>query len=100
MPKKKRQAERSHHDRQGEKPLDPVLDHELVALPEDIQWRTVPDLVNDFRRGIKQDEQQQKNSRRKEWSVRVGGHPLLQEQYRSEERRVGKECRSRWSPYH
>jgi len=23
--------------------------------------------------------------------------PLL---YRSEERRVGKECRSRWSPYH
>ena len=24
------------------------------------------------------------------------GHPA----YRSEERRVGKECRSRWSPYH
>ena len=24
--------------------------------------------------------------------------PLLE--YRSEERRVGKECRSRWSPYH
>ena len=24
----------------------------------------------------------------------------LQEDYRSEERRVGKECRSRWSPYH
>ena len=23
-----------------------------------------------------------------------------QEPYRSEERRVGKECRSRWSPYH
>ena len=22
------------------------------------------------------------------------------EAYRSEERRVGKECRSRWSPYH
>ena len=22
------------------------------------------------------------------------------ERYRSEERRVGKECRSRWSPYH
>ena len=22
------------------------------------------------------------------------------EVYRSEERRVGKECRSRWSPYH
>ena len=25
---------------------------------------------------------------------------LLEEQRRSEERRVGKECRSRWSPYH
>ena len=24
----------------------------------------------------------------------------LKEKYRSEERRVGKECRSRWSPYH
>ena len=24
----------------------------------------------------------------------------LTDQYRSEERRVGKECRSRWSPYH
>ena len=25
---------------------------------------------------------------------------LATEGYRSEERRVGKECRSRWSPYH
>ena len=24
----------------------------------------------------------------------------LRAQFRSEERRVGKECRSRWSPYH
>src|SRR2546427_7282365 len=29
--------------------------------------------------------------------VHVGG---LHERERSEERRVGKECRSRWSPYH
>ena len=32
-----------------------------------------------------------------------GQHPSLQiffELMRSEERRVGKECRSRWSPYH
>src|SRR3712207_9161022 len=27
-------------------------------------------------------------------------HALLQPGDRSEERRVGKECRSRWSPYH
>ena len=25
---------------------------------------------------------------------------LEAKEYRSEERRVGKECRSRWSPYH
>ena len=28
------------------------------------------------------------------------GSALSDEQGRSEERRVGKECRSRWSPYH
>ena len=27
-------------------------------------------------------------------------HPVLVPVLRSEERRVGKECRSRWSPYH
>ena len=27
-------------------------------------------------------------------------HPKFFESERSEERRVGKECRSRWSPYH
>src|SRR2546430_11317567 len=27
-------------------------------------------------------------------------HPNFSAQWRSEERRVGKECRSRWSPYH
>ena len=32
---------------------------------------------------------------------RVGMHgPVRGAQLRSEERRVGKECRSRWSPYH
>ena len=38
-------------------------------------------------------------------SIKDAGDPvLLAEKYsnegRSEERRVGKECRSRWSPYH
>src|SRR3712207_9301537 len=32
--------------------------------------------------------------------VRPGGEPLPQLHLRSEERRVGKEGRSRWSPYH
>jgi len=30
----------------------------------------------------------------------VSGLDVLELPYRSEERRVGKECRSRWSPYH
>src|SRR2546430_10200190 len=30
----------------------------------------------------------------------VQAESFLITQYRSEERRVGKECRSRWSPYH
>ena len=28
------------------------------------------------------------------------GKPVVMDFWRSEERRVGKECRSRWSPYH
>ena len=32
-----------------------------------------------------------------DWLKRIGIKPM---QIRSEERRVGKECRSRWSPYH
>ena len=35
------------------------------------------------------------------WSVYVESLNLtLRQGIRSEERRVGKECRSRWSPYH
>ena len=35
------------------------------------------------------------------WTAGVlGEYPISVEQFRSEERRVGKECRSRWSPYH
>ena len=30
----------------------------------------------------------------------TGGNTYEQQTRRSEERRVGKECRSRWSPYH
>ena len=30
----------------------------------------------------------------------LGSYDLFYDQARSEERRVGKECRSRWSPYH
>src|SRR2546421_4981438 len=32
--------------------------------------------------------------------VALSGSPIAGPNVRSEERRVGKECRSRWSPYH
>ena len=32
--------------------------------------------------------------------IRIANYLSLTHPYRSEERRVGKECRSRWSPYH
>ena len=36
--------------------------------------------------------------------IKYGGNAMESEElktgFRSEERRVGKECRSRWSPYH
>src|SRR2546422_1564948 len=36
-----------------------------------------------------------------QWSTAFGTNPVaILTQDRSEERRVGKECRSRWSPYH
>ena len=33
-------------------------------------------------------------------SAKTDNRPQFQQMIRSEERRVGKECRSRWSPYH
>ena len=33
-------------------------------------------------------------------AVMEGGEAVVIANARSEERRVGKECRSRWSPYH
>ena len=38
--------------------------------------------------------------RKKGYSKELIKYALTQAQKRSEERRVGKECRSRWSPYH
>ena len=34
------------------------------------------------------------------WIIRSSEANAIVERVRSEERRVGKECRSRWSPYH
>ena len=34
------------------------------------------------------------------FSINPAGYIFVADKNRSEERRVGKECRSRWSPYH
>src|SRR5256885_5779000 len=40
------------------------------------------------------------SSRRRRRLGKCGGSRKQNHEQRSEERRVGKECRSRWSPYH
>src|SRR3712207_5116867 len=54
-------------------------------------------------------EEAQRRASRELAGIRVGsferpeavpGYEILEQSSRSEERRVGKECRSRWSPYH
>src|SRR5579859_2767523 len=34
------------------------------------------------------------------WDFQLPAAAVVKDHHRSEERRVGKECRSRWSPYH
>ena len=45
------------------------------------------------------DERKEKLAKMEENAKRDLGM-LPEKEFRSEERRVGKECRSRWSPYH
>ena len=48
-----------------------------------------PDICRDVQEGLD-----------REWIVTNGLGGYASGSVRSEERRVGKECRSRWSPYH
>ena len=52
--------------------------------------------IGSYGQNFEDDELDQVIAKMKQAEVIVIGSPL----YRSEERRVGKECRSRWSPYH
>src|SRR2546422_11234210 len=70
---------------------------ELLALRAEVGRHLGVDVV--------EDEERVGRRRRLEAPHRLRDlrvHPLLEPvlQERSEERRVGKECRSRWSPYH
>ena len=47
-----------------------------------------------------EDEQKKEQAERQKAIAEFIGHNYSPIGTRSEERRVGKECRSRWSPYH
>ena len=49
---------------------------------------------------IKEAEQRIEVVKKKLADMKHGESLIREEVTRSEERRVGKECRSRWSPYH
>src|SRR2546421_8673083 len=70
--------------------------HQLVRLLETIEMPLMPVLVDMESRGVCIDL-----TRLGEISRAFAAElAALERAIRSEERRVGKECRSRWSPYH
>src|SRR3989442_11451693 len=74
-------------------------DRRYADLMERLWWKTTDYLYDKQERLFYRDsrffDQRERNGKKVFWS-RGNGWVLA----RSEERRVGKECRSRWSPYH
>ena len=83
----------------------------IMAVP--FFWRATGErntdkLINQFEQTLEDDydeetdveEEQTSISKEDEAILKEGGVIGIIEIPRSEERRVGKECRSRWSPYH
>ena len=64
----------------------------MYKLYPKLSMRTCDDMNNDMWLTIPKAD--------KEWNIKDSQINLVQAAARSEERRVGKECRSRWSPYH
>src|SRR2546422_10966793 len=79
-----------------------VLIDLLVAAPTMSERRVLFDALSQMKEGTGQLVQMLDH---RQWFVVRNGAELvgelgLEDAVRSEERRVGKECRSRWSPYH
>ena len=67
----------------------------IDSMPDEL-WTEVHDIVQET--GIKTIPMEKKCKKAKWLSGK--GLQIAVKRRRSEERRVGKECRSRWSPYH
>ena len=74
-----------------------------LGLPETVIERAADLLQSDdikFERILAALERDKKKAEKKRNEAIKITHEIRAESSRSEERRVGKECRSRWSPYH
>ena len=69
---------------------------------EEARWNKVQEILDKDKAGVKLDFTQFTDYSQPNQAVRDGDVDInaFQHTTRSEERRVGKECRSRWSPYH
>src|SRR5256885_11129852 len=78
---------------------------QTCALPISIDAQTYPNAPENpnrppQRRSPQKPLQRRHRLRRDGVCLRTGPDRSAEQEDRSEERRVGKECRSRWSPYH
>ena len=76
-----------------------------IFIHEDIYDEIIPELVEAFKKvkvGLPWEEDTQMGSQidKRQMEKILSFVKIAEEEGRSEERRVGKECRSRWSPYH
>jgi len=79
-------------------PTYEVPPYRQVAIPDGTRWMVVyHDGDEESNVGVEVDTQGVTWSRLRHSS---GDWQVASTAFRSEERRVGKECRSRWSPYH
>ena len=88
-------------DKQKLLELEDLSERATVLLGHLTKELQMLELKNDIQSKVKVDiDKQQKefflHQQMKQIQEELGGNPIE----RSEERRVGKECRSRWSPYH
>ena len=79
--------------------IDVALEN-MEATTQEVRHLSVNDSWSADFMGAVAERQRQQYAARQEMLRQQAGYPPISELYRSEERRVGKECRARGSPYH